>query len=248
MGCSWFVARGDLTDEQWAVLEPLLSAAPFRARPIRSATARSAGPAVAGHRSSPQRTARPGTRSSAASIASRDIEPWPPGTTNSRSATRLPSSLLPSTSGCGVLVRRQLVHPYSSTVGGIDGLTDRMHPQFGHDPFGGVVAHLSDADDPLQPSLFEPEPYGGRSGLGGQALPPVGTSQPPADLNSRQYLCLPRASDAGSNGESQARPSKHSGSQMGPPPDCRWPWRTAIWKAIPSQVSDCPKELAEECG
>ncbi|GFE25057.1 hypothetical protein Sliba_55100 [Streptomyces nigrescens] len=30
-------------DEQWAVLEPLLSAAPFRARPIRSATARSAG-------------------------------------------------------------------------------------------------------------------------------------------------------------------------------------------------------------
>ena len=63
-----------------------------------------------------------------------------------------------------------------------------MHPQFGHDPFGGVVAHLSDADDPFQPSLFEPEPYSGRSGLGGQALPPVGTSQPPADLNRRQYL------------------------------------------------------------
>ncbi|RPF30870.1 hypothetical protein [Streptomyces sp. TLI_185] len=48
--------------------------------------------AVAGHRSAPQRTTRPGTRSSAASIASRDIEPWPPGTTNASAATRLPAS------------------------------------------------------------------------------------------------------------------------------------------------------------
>lgn len=139
---------------------------------------------VADHRSSTQTTTRPGTRSSAASIASRGIEPWPPGTTNSRSATRLPSSSPPSTSGCDVLVRRQLEHPNSPTASGIDGLTDRMHPQFGHDPFGGVVAHLSDAEDPLQPSLFEPEPYNGRSGLGGQALPPVGTSQPTSTAGS----------------------------------------------------------------
>lgn len=96
------------------------------------------------------------------------------------------ASVPPSTSGCDVLVGRQREHPYSSTAGGIDGLTDRTHPQFGRDPFGGVVAHLGDADDPLQPSLFEPEPYGGLGGLGGQALPPVGTSQPPADLDRRQ--------------------------------------------------------------
>jgi hypothetical protein len=95
---------------------------------------------------------------------------------------------LPATSGCGVAIRRQLEHPYSPTTGGVHGLTDRMHPQFGHDPFGGVVAHLSDADNPFQPSLPEPEPHSCRSGLGGQSLPPVGTSQSPPDLNGRQYL------------------------------------------------------------
>jgi hypothetical protein len=72
------------------------------------------------------------------------------------SAPTGPSSLPPSTSGCDVLVRRQLEHPYPPTADGIDGLTDGMHPQFGHDPFRGVVAHLSDADDPLQPCSSNP--------------------------------------------------------------------------------------------
>ncbi|MFD6423957.1 transposase [Streptomyces sp. NPDC060198] len=49
-------------------------------------------PAVAVRRSSTGRTTKPGTRSSAASAASRGTGPLPPGTTSSQSATRRQSS------------------------------------------------------------------------------------------------------------------------------------------------------------
>lgn len=81
-------------------------------------------------------------------------------------------------------IRRQLEDAYSSVATWIDGLMERMHPQFGHDSLGRVVAHLSDADDPLQCTVLEPEANHCRSGLGGQSLSPVGPPQSPADLDS----------------------------------------------------------------
>jgi hypothetical protein len=66
-------------------------AAPSRTRPISPAIEGNA-PAAAVRRSSTRRTTRLGTRSNAASIASKGTAPWPRGTTNARSATRQPSS------------------------------------------------------------------------------------------------------------------------------------------------------------
>lgn len=93
-----------------------------------------------------------------------------------------------STSGCGVPLRRQLEDPYSSPATWIDSLMEGAHPQFGHDPFGRIVAHLGDADDPLQCAVLEPELNRCRSGLGGQTPSPVCPPQPPADLDRRQHL------------------------------------------------------------
>lgn len=59
---------------------------PDKADQVRNCKKR--GFRAGGRRSSTHRTTRPGTRSSAASIATRGTAPWPPGTTNSRSATR----------------------------------------------------------------------------------------------------------------------------------------------------------------
>ncbi|GAA4996731.1 hypothetical protein GCM10023205_82480 [Yinghuangia aomiensis] len=96
-----------------------------------------------------------------------------------------PSSVAPSTSGCTELTKRQLKHSYPPTAGGIYSLTDLTHSQFGRDAFGGTVAYLSDADDPLEPSLFEAEPYGGRtSGKNLGTEKPVNPASSPVNRTS----------------------------------------------------------------
>jgi len=68
-------------------------AAPSRTKPTRPATEGNSAPAAAVRRSATRRTTRLGTRSSAASIASKGTVPRPRGTTSSRSATRRPCPL-----------------------------------------------------------------------------------------------------------------------------------------------------------
>lgn len=68
------------------------SAAPFRTRPTRHATARSSVPSVAGRPGSTPRTTRLGMPSSAASTASKGTGLWPRDTTSRRAATRPLSS------------------------------------------------------------------------------------------------------------------------------------------------------------
>ncbi|MET9806965.1 IS5 family transposase [Streptomyces halstedii] len=67
------------------------SAAPFRTRPTRRATATSSAPATADRRIPSRRTTASAMRSSAASTGSSGTGRWPPGSTNSRSS-RPPSS------------------------------------------------------------------------------------------------------------------------------------------------------------
>ncbi|GAA2610133.1 hypothetical protein GCM10010424_73300 [Streptomyces lienomycini] len=65
---------------------------PDKADQARNTTATSSAPAAADRRSSPRRTTASAMRSSAASTGSSGTGRWPPGSTNSRSASRSPSS------------------------------------------------------------------------------------------------------------------------------------------------------------
>jgi hypothetical protein len=76
------------------------SAAPSPAKPTGRTTASSVDRVADGRRSPTRTTANSGTRSSAGSTASRGTAPSPRDTTSRRSATRRPSSSLPSTGGC----------------------------------------------------------------------------------------------------------------------------------------------------
>lgn len=106
-----------------------------------------------------------------------------PGVQPDSSAIPPPSLSPPSTSGCDVLVRRQLEDPYSPVAAGIDGLTERVHPRFGHDPFGSTVAHLSNADDPVQSPL--------RSRTGPQPRRPRWPGPVPSGYVSRSRRAVP---------------------------------------------------------
>jgi hypothetical protein len=86
------------------------SDAPSRTRPTRHATARSSALAAADLRASTRPTTASAMRSSAGSTASRETAPSPRATTSSPSATRHPSSSLPSTSGCDPRPSRGGVH------------------------------------------------------------------------------------------------------------------------------------------
>lgn len=82
-----------------------------RQKPTRRTTVSSMHRVAGGRRSSTRTTTTSGTRSSAGSTASRGTAPSPRDTTSRRSATRRPSSSLPSTSGCNQHLRRCPTRP-----------------------------------------------------------------------------------------------------------------------------------------
>ena len=63
-----------------------------------------------------------------------------------------------------------------------------LHPQLLHDPPGGVIADLMDADDPVEPSIGEAEVHGRPGCFGGKAPTPELTTQAPAYFHRGQHL------------------------------------------------------------
>jgi hypothetical protein len=94
--------------------------------------------------------------------------------------------------GCGtgvcVLAPGDGVDADGALAGRVDGLPVELHAEFQHDAFGGVVAGLMDADDPVEfPVSERPAQYPfGR--LRGQSLSPVRPAEAPADLDGGQDL------------------------------------------------------------